>query len=116
MLRDAVNNTKSVDVEVLKKYLDKMPRGVMTLTGYSQLFARPDLDNYRTIDVAPGHGVGIIKNGKMGYFKQVSVKDQYLVSIKAYNMVDTYKKYWEKFGKPTFPPEKSEFDFADLDK
>lgn len=116
ILRDAVNNTKSVDVEVLKKYLDKMPRGVMTLTGYSQLFARPDLGNYRTIDVAPGHGVGIIKNGKMEYFKQVTVKDQYLVSIKAYNLVDPFKKYWEKYGKPTFPPEKSEFDFADLDK
>jgi branched-chain amino acid transport system substrate-binding protein len=116
ILRDAVNNTKSVDVEVLKKYLDKMPRGVMTLTGYSQLFARPDLENYRTIDVAPGHGVGIIKNGKMEYFKQVTVKDQYLVSIKAYNLVDPYKKYWEKYGKPNFPPEKSEFDFADLDK
>lgn len=116
ILRDAVNKTKSVDVEVLKKYLDKMPTGVMTLTGYSQLFARPDLGNYRTIDVAPGHGVGIIKNGKMEYFKQVTVKDQYLVSIKAYNLVDPFKKYWEKYGKPTFPPEKSEFDFADLDK
>jgi hypothetical protein len=31
-------------------------------------------------------------------------------------MVDAYKKYWENYGKPTFPPEKSEFDFADLDK
>lgn len=115
VLRDAVNNTQSVDVEVLKKYLDSQSHGVMTLTGYLQLFARPDLGNYRPIDGAPGHGIGIIKNGNMAYYKQVTVKDQYLVSIKAYGMVDTYKKYWEEYGKPTFPPEESVFDFKDLD-
>lgn len=116
MLREAVNKTQSIEVPVLKKYFDNMPTGVMTLTGYSQLFARPDLGNIRTIDGAPGHGIAIIKNGKMEYLKQVTVKDQYLISIKAYGLVDIYKKHWAEHGKPTFPPEPSVFDFADLDK
>jgi hypothetical protein len=25
-----------------------------------------------------------------------------------------YKKYWEQYGKPTFPPQPSLFDFADM--
>jgi hypothetical protein len=93
-----------------------MPHGVMTLDGYSQIFARPDVNNLRTIDCAPGHGIGMIKNGVMDFYRQVTVKDQYLVSIKAYNLIDVYQKYWDKYGKPTFPPEKSVFDFADLTK
>jgi hypothetical protein len=116
ILRDAIEATKSVDVNVLKKYVGNMSRGVLTLEGYTQLFARPDMNNFRTVDAAPGHGIGIVKNGKMEFHKQVTVKEQYLVSIKILNMVDIYKKYWEKYGKPTFPPEKGEYDFADLDK
>jgi branched-chain amino acid transport system substrate-binding protein len=113
-LKDALEATKSTDTEVLKKYLDNMPHGVMTLDGYSQLFARPDVNNLRTIDCAPGHGIGMIKNGVMDFYRQVTVKDQYLVSIKAYNLVDVYQKYWDKYGKPTFPPEQAVFDFSDL--
>jgi hypothetical protein len=48
--------------------------------------------------------------------KQVTVKDQYLASIMAYHLVDVYKKYWEEYGKPVFPPEDSVLDFSDLDK
>ncbi len=117
MLKDAIDNTKSTDVAVLKKYLDSMPHAVMALNGYVQMFARPDMNNFRTMDVAPGHAIGIVKNGKMEPFKMVTVKDQYLVSIRAYHQVDTYKKYWEKYGKPKFPAEQGGyFDFADLDK
>ena len=25
-----------------------------------------------------------------------------------------YKKYWEEYGKPTFPPQQSSFDYADM--
>jgi ABC-type branched-subunit amino acid transport system substrate-binding protein len=117
VLKDAIDNTKSTDVPVLKKYLDNMPHAVMSLCGYVQMFARPDMGNYRTIDAAPGHPIGIVKNGKMEPYKIVTVKDQYLVSIKAYKLVDVYKKYWEKYGKPKFPKEEGGyFDFADLDK
>ena len=114
VLRDAINKTQSLDVDVLKKYLENMPTGVMTLTGYTQLFARPDLGNTRTVDGAPGHGIGIVKNGKMVFLKQVTVKDQYLVSVKAYNLVDVYKKYWDQYGMPVFPPEQSVLDFTKL--
>lgn len=117
ILKDAIDNTKSTDVAVLKKYLDKHPHSVMSLCGYVQLLARPDMNNYRTVDATHGHPIGIIKNGKMEAFKTVSVKDQYLVSVKAYRLNDVYKKYWEKYGKPTFPTDdKATFDYADLDK
>jgi branched-chain amino acid transport system substrate-binding protein len=113
IFRDAVNATQSVDVEVLKKYLENKPPAAMTLVGYSQLFARPDVKNYRTIDSAPGHGVGIIKDGVMQYYKQVTVRDQYLVSIMAYGLEGVYKKYWDEYGFPTFPAaEKPFFEYT----
>jgi hypothetical protein len=87
---------------------------VRTLDGYSQLFARPDKENYRTVDVAPGHGVGIIKDGKLTALKTVSVKDQYLATIRCMDMVDVYQKYWDKYGKPVFPNEPSVLDYEDL--
>ena len=34
VLRDAINKTQSIKVEDLKKYLDHLPTGVPTLTGY----------------------------------------------------------------------------------
>jgi ABC-type branched-subunit amino acid transport system substrate-binding protein len=113
---DAVLNTQSVDVEVLREYLQSSKHGVRTLDGYSQLFARPDLENLKTVDVAAGHGVGIIRDGKMELLKTVSVQDQYLASIKVYGLVDVYKDYWAKNGKPTLPNEPFVFDWADLDK
>ncbi len=117
ILKDAIENTKSTDVAVLKKYLDKHPHAVMSLCGYVQLLARPDMNNYRTIDATHSHPIGIVKDGKMVPFKTVSLRDQYLVSVKAYHLVDAYKKYWEKYGKPTFPKDdKATFDYADLDK
>ena len=115
-LQDAMQKTGSTDPEVLRAYLDNSKVGVMVLDGWSQLFARPDLGNYRTTDVAPGHGIGMIKDGKLTYFKQVTVEDQYLASIKAYGMVDTYQKYWDQYGKPTFPPEQATFTWDNLTK
>jgi branched-chain amino acid transport system substrate-binding protein len=113
---DAVLNTQSVDVEVLREYLQSSDHGVRTLDGYSQLMARPDVGNLRTVDVAPGHGVGVIRDGKMELLKTVSVQDQYLASIKVYGLVDVYKDYWAKNGRPTLPDEPFVFDWADLDK
>jgi hypothetical protein len=113
IFRDAINGTQSTDVEVLKKYLESGPPASMTLVGYNQLFARPDLQNYRTIDATPGHGVGIIKDGVMEYYKQVTVRDQYLVSIMAYGLEEVYKKYWDEYGFPTFPAaEKPFFEYT----
>jgi hypothetical protein len=86
----------------------------MTLGGYSQLFARPDRGVLQTVDVAPGHGIGIVKDSQLKLLKKVSVKDQYLVSIKVYGLVDTYQKYWEKYGRPKFPNEPSLIDFKDI--
>ena len=114
IFKEAVEAVKSPDVEMVRKYLQDSKHGVMTLDGFSQLFARPDKENDRTVDVAPGHGIGLIKNGKVTPYKSVSVKDQYLASIKCYNLADVYHKYWEKYGKPSFPKEKSIMEFSDL--
>jgi ABC-type branched-subunit amino acid transport system substrate-binding protein len=101
--KDAVETTGSVDPEVIRKYLQNSKRGVMGLLGYVQLFARPDKQNYKTIDAAPTTPVAIIKNGRLVGLKGASVKDHYLVSIKSYNMVDAYQKYWDTYGYPKFP-------------
>jgi ABC-type branched-subunit amino acid transport system substrate-binding protein len=117
-LQDAVMKTQSVDVKTIQKYLDNMPTGVATLTGYAQLFARPDLGNYRTIDCAFSDGIAKVVNGEFVYYIPDTVQDQYLASIKAYGLVDVYKKYWAEYGKPTFTPdsELARFDYAWLDK
>ncbi len=114
LFKDAVENTKSVDVETIVKYLQNSKKGVKTFEGYSQLFARPDLKNYKTVDSGPGCMVAIIKDGKLVPLKVVAVKDQYLVSIKAMGLVDVYQKYWKEYGMPTFPPQKGMYDFSDL--
>lgn len=114
ILKDAIETTKSVDPDTLNKYLRNGPHAVQTLTGYSQLMARPDLGNYQTIDSAPGHGVGIVKNGNIEGLWTVSVKDQYLGSIGTYQTGDVYKKYWDQYGKPAFPSETGRWDFSDI--
>jgi hypothetical protein len=116
ILMDAIKATQSVDTTVLKDYLGNGPKATKTFGGYTQLYARPDLNQYRTVDAAPGSGRGVIKNGKLTYLDMLTVKDGYLVSIKLHNLVDVYQQYWDKYGKPTFPPEKAVFDFADLRK
>jgi ABC-type branched-subunit amino acid transport system substrate-binding protein len=112
--KDAIESTKSVDVDTVVKYLQNSKKGVKTFGGYSQLFARPDLKNYKTIDSAPGCYVAVIKDGKLVPLKAVAVKDHYLVTIKAMGLVDVYEKYWEQYGKPTFPPQPSLYDFSDM--
>lgn len=114
--KDAVEATKSVDVEVIRNYLMQSKKAVKDLIGFRQLFARPDLGNMRTVDVAPTDLVCIIKDGKMVPLKYVSVKTHYLASIAAYNMIDTYEKYWQKYGYPKFPEQPSLIDFSDLKK
>ena len=63
--KDAIENTKSVDVDTVVKYLQNSKKAVKTFEGYTQLFARPDLKNYKTIDSAPGCYVAVIKDGKL---------------------------------------------------
>jgi ABC-type branched-subunit amino acid transport system substrate-binding protein len=114
LFKDAVESTQSTDVETIVKYLQNSKRGVKTFEGYTQLFARPDLKNYKTIDSAPGCMVAIIRDGKLVPLKTVAVKDHYLVTIKAMGLVDVYEKYWQEYGRPTFPPQPSMYDFTDL--
>lgn len=116
IFKDAVEATKSADVDVIVKYLQNSKHAVKTFFGYSQLFARPDIKNLKTIDAACGSMVGVIKNGKLVPLRAVTVKDQYLVSIKAYGLADVYEKHWEQHGYPTLPKQESLFDFADLKK
>ena len=119
VFEDAVNATKSISVDALKKYLDNSKHAVMNLTGYTQLVARPDLGNYRTIDDAHSTWIGIVKDGKLRSLKVGSTKDQYLISIKAFALagllnLDDYIKYWQKYGRPTFPDEPSLYDWANV--
>jgi ABC-type branched-subunit amino acid transport system substrate-binding protein len=115
ILKDALDNTQSIDVDVVKKYLDNSNHPVRTLTGYCQLFARPDANNLRTISGEPADFVGTIKDGKEIPVQGIAIKDHYLASILSYNLVDVYKAYWDKYGYPTFPPDqKSVIKFSDL--
>ena len=114
LLKDAIENTQSVDVEVIKAYLDNSDHAVMTLTTYTQLMARPDLGNYRTICGNPVDLVGRIHDGKLETFASVGPKTHYLSAILAYGQVDIYKEYWEEYGYPTFPDEPSAINFSDL--
>ena len=62
-LQDAVTQTQSVDPEKIKAYLDNDKNYVSTLTGYAQLYARPDLKNYRTMEVAFSDGIAKADKG-----------------------------------------------------
>ena len=115
-VKDAMLVTKSVDPVVLKDYLAKGPRAPLTLSGYSQLYARPDINQFRTTDGGPGNGRGVVKNEKLEYIGQITTKDQYIATIKVHKLVDVYQKYWDQYGKPKFPNEPSELDFSDLTK
>ena len=44
-----------------------------------------------------------IVDGKLTNFSFATVKDQYLVSVAASNLVEVYKPYWEQKGYPVFP-------------
>jgi ABC-type branched-subunit amino acid transport system substrate-binding protein len=115
IMKDAIDNTKSVDVETLKAYLDKSNHAVRTLTGYCQLFARPDANNLRTISGEPADFVGLITGGKQVPVQGVAIKDHYLASILSYGVVDVYKKYWDQYGYPSYPADqKSVIKYTDL--
>lgn len=115
-LKDAMLATQSVDTTVLKDFLGKGTRTPLAMNGYNQLFARPDIKQYRTVDGAPASGRGVVKNGKLEYVGQITAKDQYLATIKFHKTQDIFQKYWDQYGKPKFPNEKSTLDFADINK
>lgn len=115
IFKDAVEHTQSVDVDTIKAYLDKSDHPVRTLTGWCQLFARPDANNLRTISGEPGDFVGAVTNGKQVPIQGVAIKDHYLASIASYGLVDVYKAYWDKYGYPKFPADqKAVITFAEL--
>jgi ABC-type branched-subunit amino acid transport system substrate-binding protein len=111
---DAVNNTQSIDVDVLADYLHNSDHSVMTLEGYSQLVARPDKGDYRTVDSAGGHYLGVLKDGKYAPLGNISGKDQFICSLKVYGLTDAYKKYFEEYGYPEFAGDSDlDWDFLD---
>jgi branched-chain amino acid transport system substrate-binding protein len=117
LLEDAVLNSGSVDVETVKKYLDSSNHPVRGLVGWTQLFARPDLGNYRTVCGGLSNPVARITDGKLQNISNVPLKDQYLFTIISGNMVDVYKAYWAQYGYPTFPEEEkgqNVLNFSDL--
>jgi ABC-type branched-subunit amino acid transport system substrate-binding protein len=124
ILRDAINKTQSVDKNAIKTYLETGKQGgVMDLTGYTELFARPDLKQMRTVDAAPGHGIGKFMDGNFTYTGQATMQDHYLVSLACYaklpqifpGILQTYRDYWAKNGKPNFPPEKPLVSWDDFE-
>lgn len=114
VLKDAIEHTQSVDVEVIKAYLDNSDHAILTLTAPTQLLARPDMGNYRTICGNPVDLVGRIRDGKLETFASVGPKTHYLSAILAYGQLDIYKEYWEEYGYPAFPDEPSAINFSDL--
>jgi branched-chain amino acid transport system substrate-binding protein len=115
-LKGAIAATQSVDPTVLKDYLAKGELVPLTMTGYAQLFARPDINQFRTVDGCTPAGRGVVKNGKLEYVGQMTAKDNYIATIKYHKLQDVFQKYWDKYGKPKFAPEKSTLDFPDLSK
>jgi branched-chain amino acid transport system substrate-binding protein len=105
ILEDAINATQSVDVDVLKAYLDNSKGSIRHVCGFAKLFARPDVDNYRTICGGWSSPVCAIQDGKLVPVAVVTMKDQYLFTVLSFHWEDTYKKYWEEYGYPTFPAE-----------
>lgn len=116
IFEDAVNSTQSVDVDTLVAYLQDSKKGVRTLTGYSQLFARPEIQNTKTVDSAPGHYIGVVKSGKFQYLSTIACKDQYLSSLLVYGLQDAYQAYWDQAGVPTFPDQQSRLEISDIQK
>ncbi|MBN1368411.1 MAG: ABC transporter substrate-binding protein [Dehalococcoidales bacterium] len=114
-LKDAIDNTQSVDVEVIKAYLDNAPHPIVLMSGSGQFFARPEAGNYRTISGSATIYTAIMRDGKLVPDKLVTSKDNYLSAIMGADLVEVYKAYWEEYGYPTFPAgEISIFKFSDL--
>jgi branched-chain amino acid transport system substrate-binding protein len=103
ILEAAINATQSVDVDVIKNYLDNSPPPIQVASGRTTLFARADLGNYRTKSCAQSFPLGQILNGEVVPGPFVTTQDQYLVTILSQNMTAVYKAYWDKYGYPTFP-------------
>ena len=115
VLKDAINATQSLDTDVIKAYLDKTDHGVRTMLGYSQLLARPDMNNLRTVSGAPSNYMAVVKDGKYVALKPVSSKDNYLASILSYGVGDVFKAYWAQYGYPKFPADQtSTLKYSDL--
>jgi branched-chain amino acid transport system substrate-binding protein len=114
-LKDAINATQSVDVDVVKAYLDNQPKAVKTLTGYTKLLARPDAGNMRTISGEPAQYMATVKDGVIVPYQAISVKDHYLATIMSLRMEEVYKAYWAQYGYPTFPADQtSSLKYSDL--
>jgi hypothetical protein len=76
---------------------------VQSLLGKIQLFVRVEIDPSRASSAGGSNPIARIVDGKLTNFSFATVKDQYLVTIAANNLVEVYKPYWEQKGYPTFP-------------
>lgn len=103
VLEDALIRAGSIDPDAVKAALDEGNHPVQSLLGKIQLFARAEIDPSRASSAGGSNPIARIVDGKLTNFSFATVKDQYLVTIAANNLVEVYKPYWEQYGYPVFP-------------
>jgi ABC-type branched-subunit amino acid transport system substrate-binding protein len=118
ILKAMIDGAQSVDTDVIKAYWDNSPPALQQLGGFIQYLARPELGNNRTISGCASGQLGLIKDGKLVASNSwVTIKDQYLFTIKTQNLITSYKAYWDKYGYPVFPAAQNgqeSFHYSDL--
>ncbi|MBN1320280.1 MAG: ABC transporter substrate-binding protein [Thermoleophilia bacterium] len=103
VLEDALVRAGSIDADAVKAVLDEGNHPVQSLLGKIQLFVRVEIDPSRASSAGGSNPIARIVDGKLTNFSFATVKDQYLVTVAANNLVEAYKPYWEQQGYPTFP-------------
>ena len=103
VLEDALVRAGSIDTDAVKAALDEGNHPVQSLLGRIQLFARAEVDPSRASSAGGSNPIARIVDGKLTNFSFATVKDQYLVTVAANNLVEAYKPYWAEKGYPTFP-------------
>jgi hypothetical protein len=111
LLETAINAVQSIDVEVVKAYLDNDPPAMRGLSGYTKLVARPDAATHYRTNVGVGSAWnGVISNGKVTPGMVTTEKDQYLFTILSMKLIDSYKPYWAAKGYPKFSEWGKQYD------
>jgi ABC-type branched-subunit amino acid transport system substrate-binding protein len=117
LLEAAINATQSVDVDVIKHYLDNSPPPIQVMMGFSRLVARPDNSDYLTNVIVSSGPAGLIHDGKVMAGSLQTCKDNYLSTIIMMKLQDAYKAYWLKYGYPVWPASQKgleTFHYTDL--
>jgi ABC-type branched-subunit amino acid transport system substrate-binding protein len=111
LLETAINAVQSIDVEVVKAYLDNDPPAMRGFSGYTKLVARPDAAAHYRTNVGVGSAWnGVISDGKVSPGMVTTEKDQYLFTILSMKLIDSYKPYWAAKGYPKFSAWGKQYD------